>query len=190
MKSYQTMSSDDILSSLETSVEGLSNEEVKLRIEKYGLNELPKKKKDGIIKIFFSQFANSITIIMIVAAVLSFFIKEYTDAIAIVFIIMADAIMGTVQEWRANKSAEALSNMIKARTQVIRNGREIEVDASNLVVGDIMLLQSGSKVAADGRILNCSNLTIDEAILTGESLASVKNNFVISYKEAFYDEKG
>ena len=189
MKSYQTMSSDDILSNLETSIEGLSSEEVELRIQKYGLNELPRKKKDGIIKIFFSQFANSITIIMIVAAVLSFFIKEYTDAIAIVFIIMADAIMGTVQEWRANKSAEALSNMIKARTQVIRNGKEIEVDASNLVVGDIMLLQSGAKVAADGRIINCSNLTIDEAILTGESLASVKNNIVSDKEVSISDSK-
>ena len=189
MKSYQTMGSDDILSSLETSIEGLSSEEVEARIHKYGLNELPRKKKDGIVKIFFSQFANSITVIMIVAAILSFFIKEYTDAIAIVFIILVDAIMGTVQEWRANKSAEALSNMIKARTQVIRNGKEMEVDASNLVVGDIMLLQSGDKVAADGRIINCSNLTIDEAILTGESLASVKNNIVSDKEVSISDSK-
>ena len=189
MKSYQTMSSDDILSSLETSIEGLTNEEVDSRIQKYGLNELPRKKKDGIIKIFFSQFANSITVIMIVACILSIFIKEYTDAIAITFIILVDAIVGTIQECKANKSAEALSNMIKARTQVIRNGKEMEVDASNIVIGDIMLLQSGDKVSADGRILNCSNLTINESILTGESLASVKNNLVSEKELSVSDSK-
>ena len=189
MKSYQTMSSDEILSSFETSISGLSTEEVEARIQKYGLNELPKKKKDGIVKIFFSQFANSITVIMIIACILSLFIKEYTDAIAITFIIVVDAIVGTIQECKANKSAEALSNMIKARTQVIRNGKEMEVDASNLVVGDIMLLQSGDKVAADGRIINCSNLTINESILTGESLASVKNNLVSDKEVSVSDSK-
>ena len=189
MKSYQTMGSDDILSSLETSISGLSTEEVETRLQKYGLNELPKKKKDGILKIFFSQFANSITVIMIIACILSIFIKEYTDAIAITFIIVVDAIVGTIQECKANKSAEALSNMIKARTQVIRNGKEMEVDASNLVVGDIMLLQSGDKVAADGRIINCSNLTINESILTGESLASVKNNLVSDKEVSVSDSK-
>ena len=178
MKSYQTMSSDEILSSFETSISGLSTEEVEARIQKYGLNELPKKKKDGIVKIFFSQFANSITVIMIIACILSLFIKEYTDAIAITFIIVVDAIVGTIQECKANKSAEALSNMIKARTQVIRNGKEMEVDASNLVVGDIMLLQSGDKVAADGRIINCSNLTINESILTGDFGKRILHNFI------------
>lgn len=174
-KSFQVMDEEELLNELDTSLNGLTSDEVVNRKEKYGINELPRKKKDSIPKIFIMQFANSITIIMIVAAILSFIIHEVTDAVAIVFIIMVDAIMGTIQEWRANKSAEALADMIKARAQVIRNGKEEEIDASELTVGDIVLLQSGVKVSADARIINCNNLTIEEAVLTGESLASHKN---------------
>lgn len=175
-KEFQQMSEEEILKYFNTDLDGLTEEEAKKRLTENGLNELPKKKKDSIFKIFFMQFANSITIIMIVACILSFFIKEYTDAIAIIFIIMIDAIMGTVQEWKANKSAEALADMIKVKAQVMRGGKEEEIDASLLTLGDIILLQSGSKVSADARILSCSNLTIDEAVLTGESIASHKNN--------------
>ncbi len=183
------MNEKDVLNKLNTSINGLSDSEVNKRINEYGLNELPKKKKDSIPKIFFMQFANAITIIMIVACVLSFLINEITDAVAIVFIILVDAIMGTIQEWKANKSAEALSNMIKAKAQVIRDGKELEIEASNLTVGDIMILQSGMKVAADGRILTCNNLTIDEAVLTGESIASTKNNNVSNKEYSISDSK-
>lgn len=188
-KSYQTMSNDEVLKDLNTRLDGLNDVEVKDRINKYGLNELPKKKKDSILKIFIMQFANSITVIMFVAAILSFFIKEYTDAIAIAFIIMVDAIMGTIQEWRAGKSADALSNMIKTKAQVIRNGKEIEIDASDLTIGDIVILQSGVKISADGRILSCNNLTIDEAVLTGESIASTKNNIIVDKDKNISDAK-
>ena len=183
------MNEKDVLNKLNTSINGLSDSEVNKRINEYGLNELPKKKKDSIPKIFFMQFANAITIIMIVACVLSFLINEITDAVAIVFIILVDAIMGTIQEWKANKSAEALSNMIKAKAQVIRDGKELEIEASNLTVGDIMILQSGMKVAADGRILTCNNLTVDEAVLTGESIASTKNNNVSNKEYSISDSK-
>ena len=176
MIDLQTLKNEEVLEVLQTSNNGLAEEEINKRKVKYGINELPKKKKDSIPKIFILQFANSITIIMIVACILSLIINEITDAIAIIFIILVDAILGTIQEWRANKSAEALANMIKAKAQVIRNGKEEEIDASELTVGDIMLLTSGGKVAADARILTCSNLTIDESILTGESLSANKND--------------
>ena len=189
MKNFQTLKEKEVIDTLKTSYDGLTDEKVEYRQKKYGLNELPKKKKDSILKIFILQFANSITIIMFVACVLSFFIKEYTDAIAILFIIMVDAIMGTIQEWRANKSAEALSNMIKAKAQVIRNGKELEIDASELTLGDIVLLQSGVKVSADGRIIGCSNLTIDESVLTGESIASNKNSLVAKEECSISDAK-
>lgn len=188
-KSFQVMNEEELLKELDTSLNGLTNDEVANRKEKYGINELPKKKKDSIFKIFIMQFANSITIIMIVAAILSFIIHEVTDAVAIVFIILVDAIMGTVQEWRANKSAEALADMIKAKAQVIRNGKEEEIDASELTVGDIVLLQSGVKVSADARILNCNNLTIEEAVLTGESLASHKNSIPAEKEVSISDAK-
>ncbi len=186
---FQTMEEEEILNSLKTCSEGLTEEEASKRLAYYGINELPKKKKDSIIKIFLMQFANSITIIMIVACILSFMVHEVTDAIAIIFIIMVDAIMGTVQEWKANKSAEALSNMIKAKAQVIRNGVEREIEASNLTIGDIVMLQSGTKVSADARILSCSNLTIEEAVLTGESVASYKNSMKADKSHSISDAK-
>ena len=189
MKDYQQMNEKELYERLGTSKEGLSNKEAKERLLKYGPNELPKKEKDSILKIFFMQFYNAITMIMIAAAILSIFIKEYTDAIAIVFIIMIDAIMGTVQEWKANKSAEALANMIKVQVDVIRDGKERQIDASNLVVGDVVLLSSGCKVSADARLISSSNLCIDESILTGESIESSKNALVSADVKAISDSK-
>ncbi len=188
-KDFQMMNEEELFDSLKTSKEGLTEVEASKRLSQYGLNELPKKEKDSIFKIFFMQFANSITIIMIVACILSFMINEVTDAIAIIFIIMVDAIMGTVQEWKANKSAEALANMIKVKAQVIRDGKEEEIDAANLTVGDIVLLQSGTKVSADARIISCSNLTIEEAVLTGESVASNKNSNIADKVHSISDSK-
>ncbi len=188
-KDFQMMNEEELFTYFVTDSNGLTDQEASKRLLSNGLNELPKKKKDGIVKIFFMQFFNAITIIMIVTALLSFFIKEYTDAVAITFIIMIDAIMGTVQEWRANKSAEALSNMIRMKANVIRGGKEQEIDAAYLTVGDIVLLQSGDKVPADSRILECNNLTIDESILTGESLASNKTDDISSEVKKISDAK-
>ena len=187
-KHIQSMNEEEIFEKLHTNHNGLKDKEVKQRIQKFGLNELPKKKKDSIFKIFFSQFCNSITIIMILACILSFYVNEVVDALAIIFIILIDAIMGTIQEWKANKSADALASMIKVKSTVIRNGKEIVVDASELTIGDIVLLESGVKISADARIISCSNLTIDEAVLTGESVASVKNSLP-SNKTSISDSK-
>ncbi|MBP5684518.1 MAG: HAD-IC family P-type ATPase, partial [Bacilli bacterium] len=188
-KHYQQMNEDEIFEALSTSKLGLDNKEATKRIQKYGLNELPKKEKDSVLKIFLMQFFNAITIIMILAAILSIFIKEYTDAIAIIFIIIVDAIMGTIQELKANKSAEALANMIKVKVDVIRNGHEKHIDASSLVPGDIVLLSSGCKVSADARLISASNLCINESILTGESIESTKNAFVSDEVKAISDSK-
>ena len=188
-KDFQQMNEKELYERLGTSKDGLSKIEVNKRLQEYGLNELPKKEKDSLAKMFFMQFCNAITIVMICAALLSMFIKEYTDAIAIVFIIMVDAIMGTVQEWKANKSAEALANMIKVKVEVFRDGKEKEIDASNLVPGDIVLLSSGCKVSADARLISASNLCIDESILTGESIESTKNSTISQEVKAISDSK-
>ncbi len=189
MKNYQQMTEKELLDALKTNKSGLDNKEVKERLLKYGYNELPKKVKDSIVKIFFAQFNNAITYVMIVAALLSISIKEYTDAIAITFIILLDAIMGTVQEWRANKSAEALADMIKVKVEVIRDGKKKTVDANNLVVGDIVSLTSGCKVSADGRLLSASNLRINESVLTGESIETTKNALVSSDVKSISDSQ-
>jgi len=178
-KNYELMNNDELMSCLNSDFNGLSKNEAKKRLEKNGKNTLPKAKKKSIINLFFSQFKNAITLIMVATSIFSFLVNEVIDAVAIIFIILIDVIMGTVQERKAEKSAEALTNMIKVKTKVIRDGKEELIDSEELVVGDIIFLESGDKVSADARILESSNLTVNESTLTGESNASSKNSEVL-----------
>ena len=114
---------EDLLVDLKTDTVGLSKKEVENRLRKYGKNILPKEKKKTIFQIFISEFIDPIIFIMIVASFFSFLIGEKIDGFAIIFIIMVDAIMGTLQEWKAGKSAESLENIIKTKTRVIRDGK-------------------------------------------------------------------
>ena len=189
MKEWYQKDNEEIIKELESSVDGLTGDEAVRRLSVYGLNELYKKEKDSIIKIFFSEFKDPIIYLLIAAIILSFFIGEYVDGIAIIVIILIDAIIGTIQEWKANESAEALQNLIKVKTLVLRNGEQKLIDASNVVPGDIVLVESGTKVSADLRIIESRNLTADESILTGESINSVKNSDVISDEVPLADQK-
>lgn len=180
---------EDLLVDLKTDTVGLSKKEVENRLRKYGKNILPKEKKKTIFQIFISEFIDPIIFIMIVASFFSFLIGEKIDGFAIIFIIMVDAIMGTLQEWKAGKSAESLENIIKTKTRVIRDGKEIEIIADDLVIGDIVLLESGNKVSADLRIIDEHNLTIDESVLTGESIASNKNDLIINSNVGLAERK-
>lgn len=179
-KKWHSISIDEIYKELECDEHGLKSKDVEKRALKYGKNVLPKEKKDGFFKIFFSQFASPIVLIMIVAGIFSLLAKEYMDFFAILFIILIDAIFGTVQEWRAGKEAESLQNLIKVKTKVLRDGKEQMIDSDDLVVGDIVLLESGNKVSGDLRIISSMNLTVDESILTGESIAAVKRDSILS----------
>ena len=181
---YELMNSDEVISELVSDKNGLTDNEVKKRLIMYGKNILPKEKKDSIYKIFFSQFANAITLILVLTCIFSFMVNEIVDGIAIVLIIMIDVIMGTIQEYKAKKSAESLSNMIKVNTKVLRNGREKIVDSEDLVVGDVFYLESGDKVSADARIIECNNLSINESMLTGESNAIFKNSSKMKEKKS------
>lgn len=171
---------EEIVKELQTNRDGLFTNDVNNRLKKYGKNVLPKERKKNIVQIFIREFIDPIIFVMIIAAFFSFLIGEIVDGVAIIFIIMVDAIMGTVQEWKAEKSAESLENIIKTKTRVIRDGIEQEIIADELVIGDIVMLEPGNKVSADLRIIEAYNLTIDEAILTGESIASNKNESVIN----------
>ena len=180
MKKYEFMSNRELYREFDSSDKGLSSEEASKRILLYGMNLLPKDKKKGIVGVFFSQFKNAITIILVITCLFSFSIGEIVDGVAIIFIILLDVIMGTVQEIKAQKSAEALTNMIKVRTRVLRDKKEIVVDSESITVGDIIFLESGDKISADARIISCSNLTVNESALTGESNASGKVSGIIS----------
>ena len=172
---YYNKSIKEIETELKVSNKGLTTKEANDRIKKYGKNTLPKKKSDGILKIFLSEFKDPILILLLVAIIASLVAKEYIDAIAIVFIVLIDAIMGTYQENKANHTAEALAQLVTTKTKVIRNGNIISIKAENLTIGDYVLLESGDKISADLRIVESHNLMVDESILTGESVQVVKN---------------
>lgn len=174
MKFYHS-SIDETLSYQKSTKNGLSSIEAQKRLLEYGKNELPHKKKDSIFKLFISQFKNPIELILVVTVILSFLAGEVIDAVALIFIILLDVLMGTYQEWKARTNAESLINMIKKTSIVIRDGREIEINSNEIVPGDIIVLESGDKISADARIIECHNFQVDESPLTGESLNVVKN---------------
>lgn len=176
---YFTKETNDVINELNTSADGLTSKEAIKRLNENGKNELPTKKRDSIIKILFGELSSPIEIILIVTVLISFLIGEVTDALVISFIILVDVIMGTYQENKALKSAEALSKLLKVKAKVLRDGEEKEIDSENLVVGDILIVDSGTKITADCRIIECRNLQTDESVLTGESLAINKTSNVI-----------
>lgn len=153
---------------------GLTQEEAGKRLKEYGENTLPQKKPKPFILMLLKEFINPIVMILLVAMVFSFAVGELLDGFVILGIVFIDATIGAIQEKRAERVASSLSNMIKVKTKVLRDGQKIEIEAKNLVVGDIVFLESGDKVSADMRILECSNFTVDEALLTGESLNEEK----------------
>lgn len=184
---YYTKEIEEVMKEFQTSEDGLTSDQAKELLVKNGKNELPKPKQDSIIKLFFDQFKNPIELILVVTVILSFVARETIDAIALIFIIMVDVLMGTYQEWKARKDAESLINMIKSTTRVMRDGKEIEIESSELVVGDLILLESGDKISADARIIECHNFQVDESALTGESLNEVKSTEVLEEKTPLGD---
>ena len=168
------LDSSEVLKKYGSSTDGLDKNEVNVRLNKYGKNELPKQKKESILEIFANELFSPMEVILLIAVVLSFVVGEVFDAVALLIIILVDVIIGTIEQWRARKESESLINMIKVMTGVIRNGKRQRVESSNLVVGDIINLESGDKISADARIIECHNFQVNESSLTGESVAVVK----------------
>ena len=187
---YYSRDVEDIRKELKTNLEnGLTEEQANTNLMKNGKNILPSKKRDSILKLFFNEFKSPIQIILIITVIISFIIGEAVDAIVIIFIILIDAIMGTYQENKALKSAEALTKLIKVKTKVIRNGKEKIIDSEDLVVGDILVLASGDKITADARIIESNNLQVDESTLTGESMAVNKITETLSENTILAERK-
>ena len=180
---------DSVYNELNTSTNGLSQKEAESRVQKYGKNELPKKKKDSIFKIILGEFMDPIVILMLVAMAASLVVGEVVDAIAILFIVMVDIIMGAYQENKANNTADALSNLVRVKSRVLRDGKQVSIDSSEITVGDIVLLESGDKISADLRVIESHNFMIDEAILTGESVQVNKIPDTLEAKELSLSEQ-
>ena len=187
---WQTLEKNDVIRRLNTKErEGLTEEEVKIRQEKYGKNKLKDKKKESIIIKFIKQFNDFMIITLIIASIISAVISkmqgenDYVDSIIIIGIVIFNALMGVIQEAKAEKSIEALKQMTPQITKVIRNGKTTEINAEDLVKGDIVILETGNFIPADCRIIESHNLKIEESSLTGEAEPSLKEANIICKKD-------
>lgn len=178
MKWY-TKNLEKVFEICKSNKDGLSEEEALKRLKENGKNELPKQKRETVGKIFLRQFFDPIVILLTISAIFSFIIAEVVDSMAIAVVILADLLMGTYQAWKADKTADSLTKLIKVQSKVKRDGKIVLKEASELVVGDIVLLESGNKISADMYIISSSNLTVDESVLTGESLSVQKEAGVL-----------
>ncbi|MBR2480227.1 MAG: HAD-IC family P-type ATPase, partial [Clostridia bacterium] len=191
MKQFYTSEVEEVLQEVQSSASGLTSEEAKARLEQNGKNALEEAKKRPMILRFFDQFKDLMIVVLLVAAlvsgVLSIVQKEYSELIdsgLILLIVVVNAIIGLVQEGKAEKSLEALKNMNKPFTKVIRDGNLEKISSEDLVVGDIVVLEAGDMVPADMRLIKCSSLQIEEAALTGESVPVTKHINALTNEEA------
>ncbi len=179
---WHTMSIDEILKRLESSFYGISNDEAKSRLLKYGPNKLVEMQKRSPLMMFLDQFKDFMILVLIGAAIISGFIGELSDTIAIIVIIVINGVIGFVQEYRAEKAMDALKKMAAYTAGVIREGVHSEVAASELVPGDIVVLEAGRIVPADIRLIEVVNLKVEEAALTGESVPVEKHVDILEDK--------
>ncbi len=170
-----TMLPEQVLEALETGPQGLSQADALERLERFGPNALAAGKKISALRILLRQFANILILILLVATGVSFALGESLDAWVILAIVLACVMLGFIQEYRAEQAAAALARLAAPVATVIREGKEQEISAREVVPGDLLVLHTGDRVAADGRLLHEVNLKADEALLTGESQAAGKN---------------
>jgi len=175
---------EELVRSLLTHLEqGLSQQEAQARLAKFGANELSERPRPGFFALLWDQFNNYLVIILIIAALVSLALGEYVDSIAIMFIVLLNAVVGVIQESKAEQALAALKKMAAPNAQVIRDGRQLTVPGRDIVGGDIVLLEAGNYVPADLRLVESVNLKIEEASLTGESMPVEKNAGVVLDKE-------
>ena len=168
-----TKTTKQIEEALDTSSQsGLTSAQVSKRLEENGYNELAEQKKESLLIKFLNQFKDTLVIILLIAAAVSIAVEptEWIDSVIILIVVLINAILGVVQESKAEKSLEALQKLSAPTAKVIRNNQPMVVDAKELVVGDLLILEAGDCVGSDARIIESHNLQIDESALTGESV--------------------
>lgn len=177
------LSMKEVFDALKTSKAGLVNEEVEKRLKKYGKNKLPDKKRFTYLNIAVNQLKSPLVYILFIAAVISFFLNELSDAMVILFAVFLNTIVGFIQEAKAENGLVKLKEMIEHRSHVIRGGVEMDISSADLVPGDVVILRAGDRIPADGRLTDVHELEVDESSLTGESIPVEK---IIDIK----DQKG
>ena len=185
---WHAMDAQEVLQSLGTGLDGLTDEEARVRLEKLGPNELRKGRRISPLKIFVGQFKEFLVLILIAAALVSAAIGEAVDAIVILVIIVAIAVLGFIQEYRAERALEALKKMAAPTATARRRGKDKEIPSRDLVPGDIISLAVGDKIPADARIIESHNLRVNEASLTGESTPVDKDTKVIASEVSIADQ--
>jgi P-type Ca2+ transporter type 2C len=193
-KKWHSIDIEEVLTYLDTSREGINDEQVAKRLEEYGPNELKEEKKHQWYHILFEQFTSLLVVILIIAAIVSGYIawraaEPMTDMYVIMLIVVMNGILGFVQEYRAEQAVEALKAMVSPHVLVIRAGKEESIDSKYLVPGDLVLLEAGSRIPADSRLIEAANLEVDEAALTGESKPVSKTIATVDENAGLGDQK-
>ena len=189
MEKLYAKDSETILKEFQTTEKGLSDKEVEKRMESFGNNALKEKKRKGILKVFLNQFKDLLVGILIVSGIISIITDNVESTLVIFIVILLNAILGTVQYFKAEQSLEALKSLTAAKCRVIRNGVKQEILSKDIVPGDILFLEAGDLIAADGRIIENHSLQVNESSLTGESLAVEKSVEVLSDGEIPLSER-
>lgn len=179
----------EVLGILQSNEIGLTQEETKLRLKKYGLNKLPDAKSDSLLIIFLRQFQNPLIYILFLASLIVFLMREFADGLIILFVLLFNAVVGTIQEGKAQNTLLALKKFTETNTKVLRNGKEFLIPDYEVVPGDIIILQEGDKIPADARVISSNNLVVDEAALTGESIPVHKDIKILTHNLQISDQK-
>ncbi|MBE6053622.1 MAG: cation-translocating P-type ATPase [Clostridium sartagoforme] len=169
MKKYFSMSHEEVLTEFNVSKHGLEDKQVSINTEKFGLNQLSEKKKQTVLQVFLSQFKDLLVIILIAAAIISAITGNLESTLVIFAVIILNAVLGTVQHFKAEQSLDSLKALSSPSAKVYRNGKKIEIPSKELVPGDILILEAGDMISADGRIIENFSLQVNESSLTGES---------------------
>ena len=177
---WHNLSKEEVIKTLRSDIDvGLTEKEVEIREREFGKNKLPEEKPPSRLEIFSAQFKSILIFILIVAGFFTLIYKKYTDTIAIFLVVLINTFIGFYQEYRASKILEELKKIVKIEARIMRGGNQKIVDSEELVPGDIIILNPGDKVPADGRVIESQNLKLNEMVLTGEFLPSLKHSQVL-----------
>lgn len=183
-----SLSPEDALKALGSTPQGLSEAEVIKRLAS-GKNQLPRKRPDNALRLFLRQLYNPLLLILVASGAITIVLQEWVETAVILISIIANAALGFWQEWKAQHVIEKLENFIRTQSRVRRDGREHEIDAINLVPGDIILLSQGDRIPADARLIASQGLSVDESILTGESQAAEKSIDIVPKETTLADHR-
>ncbi len=188
-KKWHNLDVDTVLNKLNSSEEGLTDDEAKKRVDEYGLNKLPEPETRSALMRFLMHFHNVLIYVLLVAAVITALLDHWLDTWVILGVVVINALIGFIQEGKAEKALEGIKKMLSLDANVFRNGKRKNISAEKLVPGDIVLLESGDKIPADLRLINVRNLRIEESALTGESVAVDKKTELVSEDAVPGDQK-